>query len=343
MTEIERPASGQAPEDRSEEAIRALLASAGTRAHLPEAEIAAVTAAARDEWRRRYVRRWTPGRRFALVAAAAAAMATGAALLLTRNDAPAPDPPVAVVERLSGSATVEGDGGAPPRGLAVGGSLLTGSTVVTKEGGQLSIRMASGASVRLDASTRARLESLALVDLVSGAVYVDTGSGRGAEVSVRTSLGLFEAVGTRYEVRAPEGGEGARLRVREGTVALRRAEGPVLARAGQTLTVLSDGTVQPGTTSVAGSDWEWTVRAAPVPPIEGRTAREILDWLCRETGWRIRVEDAETARVRATTRLHGSASHLTPFEVPSVVLASCGLSHRLEGDALVVGPARRPQ
>lgn len=340
MTDIERPTGGHAPSARSEEGIRRLLGSAGSRPPLSEVEIAEVTVAARQEWRHRYGRRWSrPARRVALLAAATAAIVAGVAFLPQRSDTPSGGPPVAVVERLSGGAILTDGHPAFPRDLAAGGSLLAGSTVVTAKGSHLSIRTAAGASVRLDASTRARFDSATLVDLASGAVYVDTGAARTAEVAVRTRLGLFEAVGTRYEVRAAEGDESARLLVREGTVALRRGQGPVLVRAGQTLTVRTDGTVQPGSTALAGPEWEWAVRAAPVPAIEGRTAREVLDWVCREAGWRMEVADAGTARVLDTTRLHGSAIHLTAFEVPSVVLTSCGLSHRLEGLTLVVEPS----
>jgi hypothetical protein len=343
MIEIDKPLPGENGRgEDDEESTRVLLRAAGTRPLPPAEEIEAISDAARVEWRRRYGarRKLSTGRFVAVAAAAVIVLAAGLVLLLRRSGARVAGSPAATVARFAGDVRIGPDEGTGTGLLAsdVGRLLVAGSVVRTAVDGRVAFRMAGGASVRFDAGTRARLLTATLVELSSGAVYVDTGreEGNAADVAVRTPLGLFEAVGTRFEVRAASSGESARLRVRDGTVALRREEGAVMARAGQTLSVGSDGTVHAGTTSLSGPDWEWTGKAAPMPSLEGRTAREVLDWVSRETGWRIETKTEEVARIVDSTILHGSIDHLTPYDVPEVVLPSCGLAHHLEDGVLVV-------
>jgi ferric-dicitrate binding protein FerR (iron transport regulator) len=207
--------------------------------------------------------------------------------------------------------------------------------------------MAGGASVRLDTQTRVRLASSSLVELDSGALYVDTGGpAAGHEpVAVRTAAGLFRSFGTQFEVRAEAQGGATRLRVREGRVRLERGAESLSTGAGQELVVRRDGTVERRETTADGPAWEWIAESAPMPDIEGMKVRTFLDWLARERGWRVEFADAETAALANSVVLHGSIAHLTPLEAPDVVLPSGGLGYRVAKGKLVVfvaGEGREP-
>jgi hypothetical protein len=76
-------------------------------------------------------------------------------------------------------------------------------------------------------------------------------------------------------------------------------------------------------------------------PIEGIAVTRYLDWLSRETGWRVEFADPAASARADSTILHGSIDHLTPVTSPGVVLESCGLGHRFENGAMVVFVARR--
>jgi ferric-dicitrate binding protein FerR (iron transport regulator) len=196
--------------------------------------------------------------------------------------------------------------------------------------------------VRLDAGTRVRLASASVIELERGAVYVDTGAepDRGEEVAVRTSAGLFQGVGTQFEVRAEREGAVTRLRVREGSVRLQREDESVLAGTGQELIVHRDGKLIRGRTTLYGPEWDWVLKTAPMLDIEGVKMRTFLDWIAREVGWRIELADKETVSRCDSVVLHGSIAHLTPAEAPGVVLSSAGLGHRLSDGALVVFVAK---
>jgi hypothetical protein len=334
-----------------DDALRALLEEAGPRASLPAQDLATIREAARAEWRERYGGRRARPRaaRWWMAAAAAVLLAAAGLLWLGRAPAPPPASNVASVERLTGQVLCSAGGEkatalsaeAVGRPIPAGVELETGGAAGRP--GLLAIRMSGGASVRLDVGTRARLASATVVELDRGGVYVDTGgSARGHEhVAVRTAAGLFQGIGTQFEVRAEEGGTVTRLKVREGRVRLERGEDSVLTNAGQELVVRGDGSLDRRETAADGPEWDWVLKSAPMLDIEGAKVRTFLDWIARERGWRVELADSETAALSDSVVLHGSIAHLTPAEAPDVVLPSSGLGYRVSRGTLVVFVAGR--
>jgi ferric-dicitrate binding protein FerR (iron transport regulator) len=325
---------------REEDAVRRLLEDAGPRPSIPDDDLAAITEVARTAWRRRYGDRKSPARPswFGLAAAAALAVALGLAWWV-RTFEPAPVAlQVASIEVLTGAVRMwppTGEGPVPLPPAALGRPLPAGAELETGDegGGRLALRMAGGASVRLDAGTRVRLSSAKSIELERGAVYVDSGDKPGG-MTIQAPAGLFQDIGTQFEVRIER--TGTRLRVREGRVALERGAEPVVTKAGEELIVHADGHIARGQASVYGPEWDWVLQAAPRLAIEGLKVRAFLDWLAREEGWRIEFADPEAASLADSTVLHGSIEHLTPAEAPGVVLASCGLGYRVSEGRMVV-------
>jgi len=330
-----------------EEAVRKLLEQAGPRPALPQNDLSSIKEAAYAEWRRRYGDRAAPRRTVRLWMALAAAVLLAAVGLVrwarSRDSSPSSAPAAASIELLAGSARWEA-GGAKPSQLhpdAVGRKLPAGSELETQAGserwGRLALRMAGGASVRLDTGTRVRLASATVVELERGAVYLDSGGkpGERDQVAVRMPAGLFQGIGTQFEVRAEESAV-TRLRVREGKVKLDRGDESAITDTGQELIVRRDGSLIRRQTAAYGPEWDWVLQTAPMLAIEGVKVRTFLEWLGRETGWRIVLADEETASLCDAIVLHGSISHLTPAETPGVVLSSSGLGHRVSEGTLVV-------
>lgn len=320
-----------------EELVRGLLQGAGPRRPLPTDDLASIREAARIEWRHRFGRAASAWSFRPWMAIAAAALLAAASLVWWARARPAASgPAVASIERVSGVGE-----------WRIGDALRGGSRIQTGSGsdrpGRLALRMAGGASVRLDADTRIRLASAREVEVDRGAVYVDTGAepGRGEEVAVRTPAGLFAGLGTQFEVRAEESTEVTRLRVREGKVRLDRDGAPVLTAAGRELVLRGDGTLSEGAIAISGPQWDWVVATAPMIEIEGVKVHRFLDWIGRETGWRVELADEEATSLADSVELHGSIAGLTPVDSIRVVLSSAGLGHRISDGTLVVFVAKK--
>jgi hypothetical protein len=336
-----------------EEAVRRLIEDAGPRRVLPEDDFASIKDAMRGQWRLRYgasrlSRR--PVRWWMSLAAAALLAAAGLVWWAGTREPRGVAAAAASLAQLTGVVKweVEGEGTVEIAPDSVGRPVPAGSKLETGAAsgkpGRLAVRMAGGASARLDAGTQVRLESATVIELERGAVYVDTGTGarKGEEVTIRTQEGVFEGIGTQFEIRTEPGEARTRLRVREGSVRMERREESVITDSGQELVVARDGRLSRRPAPTYGSDWDWVLKAAPMLAIEGRTVRTFLDWVARETGWRVELADEETTSLCDSTILHGSIDSLTPAEAPGVVLPSAGLGHRISEGVLFVYSAEQP-
>jgi ferric-dicitrate binding protein FerR (iron transport regulator) len=329
--------SGPTGDRREEDSMAELLRLAGPRAGVAPERAARVREAVHRAWlsnrRRRTVGRSTMVATTLLAAAAMLVMI----VRLSNNRGPA-SPPVAQVvatgERIEGAPrlrrAIEDHIVAVP--LSVDTAIRLGDVIETDAASRVAIRTSDGSSLRLDRGSRARLVSLAVIELVEGAVYVAT-SGRSRGFEVLTAFGTVRDRGTRFEVRL--GQTSLRLRVRDGLVEIRRGHNVTPARAGTEATVTPSG-VDTRKMSTYGSEWEWTASLAPAFEIEGRPLAAFLEHVVREEGWRLHYADAALATAASTIVLHGSVDGLRTDEALAVALATSGLQYRLSNGELIV-------
>ena len=190
-------------------------------------------------------------------------------------------------------------------------------------------------SLRLDTDTRARLDSDAVIELVAGAVYIDSGKAAGG-LEVRTPLGTARDIGTQFEVRVDEAS--TRVRVRDGIVEVRQGDRAMSAHRGTELTVTADSAISEAVAPF-GPEWDWTARLAPPIETDGQPLAVFLEAVSREHGWRVRYADAPLARYAADSIMHGSVVGLPPREAVAVMLTSSGLEHHFDNGEIVVSGA----
>jgi ferric-dicitrate binding protein FerR (iron transport regulator) len=303
--------------DRSEDGIERLLRATGRRPAPPPERSDRVREAVRTHWR---AERHRITRRRLLWVGAAAAAALAVFVFLGR-------PAVGIAARVER---------AEPPGLLGGGDAIeAGATLSTEAGGRIALRLGSGHAVRLDRGTRVRILSDRAVALEGGALYVDS-AGAEETLEIRTPFGDLRNVGTQFLVRLRDGT--LRVHVREGTVAMTASGESVGVHAGQLLEVGEAGpTLRQAT---AREEWAWAGEIAPMLAIEGRSARDFLDWIAREQGLSVRFESAELARSASATTLQGSIEGMTLDQALDSVLPTCGMRHRVDGDVLHVGPVQ---
>ncbi len=342
--------NGRGRDLRREDDVATLLATAGPRPVDDEVR-ERVKATVRARWRTG-VRTRTIRRRWFLVGhVTAAALALAVAVSLwpvpaeraSGDRPPAPAPAVARLEAASG-AGLSLAGPAPERRLDVGEAVTAGATILTGSDGRAALRTPDGVSIRIGGATRLRLISATELVLDEGTVYID--NPRETTVrrfAVRTALGVVRDTGTQFEAALV--GAALRLRVREGAVSLERPGGAEAASAGTEMRVTPDGDVEHRAVAIHGPEWAWTTALASPIDIEGRPLGEFLSWLTREMGWRLTYDDEALAASSPGIVLHGSIAGLTPDEARATVLATCGLTSRLDGGMLVIAdvpPGRRP-
>lgn len=322
-------AAGRPPEDDS---IARLLEQAGPRPTAPDERAKRVRDAVRAHWRTAVTaapRTRIPFRAaVSLAAAAAVAVVVGWGLWSRAPRPPGAEAPIAHLLKLEGSIRLSGGG--PPR---PGDPLAPGASVETGADGRAALSLADGTSLRIDSGTRVRLLSGPALDLEQGAVYLDSGPGQNRRtfLEVRTKWGVVRDIGTQFEVRLTA--DELWVSVREGLATLATAGRSFGAPAGTRLVAGGTGVES---RPLEDPDWSWVLDIAPAFAMDGKTLHEYLDWLARETGWRIEFADPGIARESSTVVLHGSVADLRPDETPAAVLPTCGLTHRLSDGTLVI-------
>jgi ferric-dicitrate binding protein FerR (iron transport regulator) len=310
---------------------------AGPREPVPTIRAARVREAVRAEWESRSHRR-TIRRRIALAAslvAAAAVLVAVTGRIGPIDTRPVPQgEPVAIVERIDGvprRIAQEGDRPVTTR-LAPKDAVRTGELIETDAHARIAIQFLDGTSVRLDTGSDVRPIAGNIIELIAGAVYIDTRRESGG-FEVRTGTATARDIGTQFEVRLVE--RSVRVRVRSGVVELSDRTRSVTGRAGTEITLLPTGAVS-RPFAAHGPEWEWTAAVSPALEIEGVSLGSFLDRIVREQGWTVQYADAALAREAATIVLHGSVRGLSPREALDVALATSGLRHRLEDGELVI-------
>jgi ferric-dicitrate binding protein FerR (iron transport regulator) len=297
-----------------------------------------VRAAVEAHWTEKTKRHRRRGslRRAAWIAATLTLLLTASFLLKERIGVPMLDEISRVtIERIDGTVRLGDDGGATVE-LTLGHSLPMGATLSTEGDGGLALRMPSGHSVRLDRDSQLRLIDPAHMALDRGAIYVDSDGSDSRRLSlvVQTRFGEVREIGTQFEVRLLE--RSIRLRLREGAVVMARDSEFDEVMAGTEYELFEDGRTSMGPIAPYSPEWSWVQRIAPMLDFEGRTARELLDWIARESGLHLAFDDEATAHAADETILRGATESLSPARALEEILPSCGMRHRIERGVLIV-------
>ena len=327
--------------------LAALLRAVGPRV-APAPEMSAeVRAAVTAEWRAAVAaqrQRTTPQPRRSVqrpwlaLAASVAAVAIAVSIALPRLQSAGA--PVATVARVDGAVELRHDAG-EWRALTTGAAIVAGDDIRTTPGARLALRRDDGLEVRLDHGTQLAFVARDRATLAQGSVYVDAGAtAQGDSFALATAFGDVRHLGTQYIASL---GPGAlQVAVREGSVAVERGKAPVVARAGESLSVRADGSVERTRVDVHGDSWRWAAIVAPEFVMDGRSLDEFLIWAGRETGRQVVYTSAEAAREAEQTILRGSISGLAPeAAVAAVFAAEPGLSHEIAAGQIRVDRARQ--
>jgi FecR protein len=285
------------------------------------------------------VRRRSGALRRPLLVAAGLVVLAGASAFLARSILHQEPRPLVTVARIDGAANAWSETGAGVvETLSPGASIPAGRSVATAADARVALETPTGRSLRLDRDSRIVLVSEREIRLEHGAVYLDSGADRPSEatLTVLTSLGVVQEVGTQFEVRLSA--DTLTVRVREGHVSLGNDRERAAAGAGEELT-LSAGRLSRRPIPIDSSAFDWAQSIAPTWQLDGSRLSDFLAWAARESGRRLRYAPPPLAAETSEVLLRGDIRGLSPLEALEVVLPAVDLGYRIEAGELVVQSA----
>lgn len=316
------------------DAVAELIRAGGRRPNPPREHFDEVFGAAHDAWQAKVVSR-RKTRFIVSVAASISAVACAAVLLATLL--PRTAATVAVSQMVVGDVAVFSPrtGEWQPIGNAAY-SIRAGDVIRTAAGSGATLGLETGASLRIAADTRLRLEGPQSFVLDVGTAYVDSGRGElPAPVTILTPFGAVREIGTQFEVHASE--ESLRVRVRSGRVELTRPYAETeRTDAGEEISVSESGLVERRPFAASDAAWEWVMRLAIAPPNYALTIRVYLAWAANEFGRELRFDSPNTELQAEISALNTELSGFSPEEVLESIALTSGLSYRFIGDEAIL-------
>lgn len=249
---------------------------------------------------------------------------------------PGYDPTVIVahVENSVGEAQ-SGERGEPLSILKSGHTIHAGGILETGEASGVGLRLTSGHSLRVAASSRLRIEP-GKVLLDRGRIYIDSGpDGSSQAISVYSSYATVTEVGTQYQLELLD--DGIEVSVREGMVRLETDSVDATARAGEAVLLDSEGKFEHTKIPKYGERWQWITPLSQALDIDGISVGEFLEWLSRENGWQIRYSSNDLRLSAQTILLNGSIAGLGAEEALETVMTTTGWRYTLVDGVIVIG------
>lgn len=299
--------------------IESALHSIGPRPTPSEAGTKRAYARAHEQWRelvRHRSRRLRRRRGVAALLAASVLIASLAALFpLLRTPAPA-----AVVARALGTThRVEQQGSSSL--LHEQDALPIGAIIETAADARIALRLSTGHSLRLDRATRLAIVGRSDFRLERGRAYVDSDSAQqDAFVRIRTPLASVSEIGTQFQVEWFA--DTLRVRVREGSVELAAGAASSAADivvAGEAAMLAQGRELERTADSPFGAEWAWVAEVSPGLDPDERGLEQVLNWVCRELGCRLRYANDDTHALAQRIELAGSLDGLTPEQTLDVL------------------------
>jgi ferric-dicitrate binding protein FerR (iron transport regulator) len=213
--------------------------------------------------------------------------------------------------------------------------LTTGMKLRTLAGSRVALALTGGGSLRLAAETEVMLDAPGRLYVRQGTIYVDSGALPGAaRLEVVTPAGTARDIGTQFELRVA--GNSLRLRVREGAVSIDRGGQSLTGGAGEQIAIDVLGGVSRDVIAPDAEAWQWAESVAPTPDMDGKPAAELIAWVARETGRRLRYVSPHAEQRAATVILHGNIRNLAPLAALEAMLATTDLEYAVQGDTMEI-------
>lgn len=181
-----------------------------------------------------------------------------------------------------------------------------GDELTTGEDAAVAIDWNSASSLRVSSESTVVFESGDRVALVAGSMYFDSkqyGARSSSTIIVDTPLGQVHHVGTQFV--ATVSGSSVTIAVREGHVAFGDDSDAIVVKSGQS--VLIDNSDEVEFQDIASTDdtWAWASQIAPPLDVDGRSTRDIIEWLSRESGRSVEYRSSAAESFAASDTIRG--------------------------------------
>jgi len=286
----------------------------------------------------------TKRRRRFIVSGLAASIVAAVVLSLQLNSGPqnAISQPDAVLARSVGSGTTL-NGFQIQEQIPINAPLQfrAGDELTTGENAAIAIDWNSACSLRVSSESTVVFESGDRVALVAGSMYFDSkqyGAGSSSSIIVDTPLGRVHHVGTQFV--ATVSGSSVTIAVREGKVSFGDDSDSIIVKSGQSVLIEGSNGIEFQDVAATDDRWAWASHIAPPLDVDGRSTRDIIEWLSRESGRSVEYRSSAAESYAASDTIRG-IGQIGPSQAMNIVPLATRLRLDIDKDTIRVGLKNR--
>jgi ferric-dicitrate binding protein FerR (iron transport regulator) len=216
---------------------------------------------------------------------------------------------VASVNRVTGETAIQLTTSAGQTAIQPNIELSTLAELVTGDDSRIALTWNEGGTLRLDTNTSVALVSPTEIRLNRGAIYYDSydyesqSNARADAITITTPFGEISHVGTQFSVRMQE--NSLLLRVREGTAKVTGDFETSLISEEREGLFDSQGKTLEQHVNPYGESWRWAEEIAPLYSASGKSPKEVLAWIGRETGRKLVYASPESLALAQSQKISG--------------------------------------
>jgi len=245
--------------------------------------------------------------------------------------------PVAEIARTTGSTILANDVKIDASSRS-SSSFSVGETLVTGPDSRVALLWNSGGSLRIDENSEISFVSSSAIELVSGTVYFDsqTYDRAGNEppvFSIDTVAGRISHVGTQFMAGVVD--STVNIGVREGQVLVDGPAYNILAQPRDRISITAAGLQSKQLVEPFDESWRWVEDIAPSFDPQGRTVKEMVAWISRETGrpFQFRSRNAE---INAASASLIGLDNLSPLQALKTMQYATDLRYEIVNEEIVI-------
>lgn len=251
------------------------------------------------------------------------------------NDTQSLTSPDAMLVRAMGSgSTINGRPIVPDNSGANLTHFQRGDVLNTGKDAAIAVDWRSNGSLRMKGSTSLTLLDGERVALTSGQAYYDSRSlfeSEPTSIVIETPFGPIQHVGTQFLANVTA--SGVTISVREGRVTFGDAANNFIINTGESAYIAPPN--PPVVTRISSTDdaWSWVTGIAPARDVDGRSTREIIDWVARETGHSVEYLDDQAAAFADRDQLRGIGD-VEPLQALTVIPVATELEFDINSETI---------
>ncbi len=214
--------------------------------------------------------------------------------------------------------------------------ISSGDSIKTLKNDRLLVNLFNGNQFRVDENTHLKIESNNHLLLLSGRIYIDSGStSEDHKLSIETPFAEVNHIGTQYSVSFID--DELSIGVRDGLVLI-KGDDVVQSevKKGKSYLLKSNGMVSYADIKPYDSMWQWTQKISSDFLIQDRSLSDYLDWVSSETGYPIKWESVTVRNKAKSIKLSGSINDIQPIDSLDVILPTTRFKYSLSDNQIYI-------